>query len=70
MSFGDLVIALAVTWDEPRNANYYKIHAERSGSKVPEELANCSSLVPGMKNLFSVKSTPGFTRNSESRGLR
>lgn len=42
MSIWNLVIALAVTWDEPRNVYYYKAHAERSGGIVPEELANCS----------------------------
>ncbi len=42
MSFWNLVIALAVTWDEPRNVYYYKAHAERSGGIVPKELANCS----------------------------
>ena len=42
MSFWNMVIALAVTWDEPRNVYYFKAHAERSGGIVPKELANCS----------------------------
>lgn len=42
LKFWNLIIALAVTWDQPNNVYYYTAHADRSGGNLPEELANCS----------------------------